>query len=175
MIETERGNDRYLGRQDVGGIEPAAQPHLDDGDVHLGAAKVQKADGSDGLKVGHTGRAFNRRADLLHQCGDLVPRDLVPIHLDALAEGVHVGRGVKAGTVAGGPQARCAHGCRRTLALGAGDVHRREAGMRVAHSRQQPLDPREIERLGRITLKARLFVIRQTVEIGDSLCVIHRL
>ena len=51
---------------------------------------MEKADGGDGLEVGHAGRAFNQRADFLYQRDDFLPRDLPPIHLDALAEGMHV-------------------------------------------------------------------------------------
>ena len=101
---------------------------------------MEKADGGDGLEVGHAGRAFNQRADFLYQRDDFLPRDLPPIHLDALAEGMHVRRGVETGTVTGGPQAGLTH-CRcRAFALCTGDVHRWETSVGVAHSRQQSLD-----------------------------------
>ena len=50
MIDIHRGDDRHLGFGDVGGVKAAAHAHLQDGEVHSHAGKVQKGCGGQGLK-----------------------------------------------------------------------------------------------------------------------------
>ena len=163
VVQTERRDDGYLGHQHVGGVEPATQTNLYDGHIHLRTSEIQESKGGDGLEGGHARRALDQRADLVDQRDDLLPADLPPGHLDALTEGVQMGRGIEPRAVTGGPQTGLDQRCGRALALGARDVHRRETGVRITDVREKSLDAREIERLRRVSLDARLFIICETV------------
>src|SRR5207302_9019854 len=60
MIEADAGDDRGFGDNDVGRIEPAAEPDFDDGPVDLARREMEKAESARDLEEGQ--RLFERPA-----------------------------------------------------------------------------------------------------------------
>ena len=133
VIQTDAGEHGHPRRQHVGGIDPAAQPHLHHGRVHLLLGEQAEGQGHQRLEVG--GRTPRR----LPAC--LVQRRLHPMipqahqrcsgrhpaaDLKALIQDLQMGRQVQAGAIARGRQNGGGHGRRRPLARGSAHVNRRE-------------------------------------------------
>ncbi len=51
VVERDVGDDAELGRDDVGGVEAAAEAYFEDGDVDLLFGEVEEGDGGEGLKI----------------------------------------------------------------------------------------------------------------------------
>ena len=106
MVKADAGNDRQERLfDDIGGIEPAAQPHLQHHKIDLFAAEIFERDGGDQTEFGRRGvQRFGGGADACGDVGKRVGRDVLTIHADALGKIDHVGRGVQTHAVAGGTQ-----------------------------------------------------------------------
>jgi len=137
VVEAQAGDDRHQRRQDVRRVQPAAQANLDDGHVHRAGGEVVEGQGGDDFEPGDARRGLDGRAHAIHdgderRLGDAAIGGVGRQDADAFAELTQVGRGVEADAQPSQPQAGGAHGRHRAFALGAGDVERREAGVRVA-------------------------------------------
>ena len=109
-------------------IQPAAEPGLDDGDVHLGLGELEQRRRGQGLELGGA-EGIRRRPHALEGALDV---HFLCADLDPLAPTTHVRGRVRAGPQPfaleiGGNRPR-----RRRLALGADDVNRRVGALRVS-------------------------------------------
>ncbi len=91
MVVAQGSDDGHLGRDDVGRVQPAPQPHFDHGGVQTSTVKVKQGQRRDGLKGRQFGFSVKNRAALLGQCYHGVTGDQFPVRLDALAKSVQVG------------------------------------------------------------------------------------
>ena len=97
VVERNRHDCRNLGRSDdVGGIEPAAKPHLEHHDIAADVREMHERHGGHQLELGGVLPAFrfHRLSTLAHtkRCSrEVLIRDVAPVHTDALMEGLHVG------------------------------------------------------------------------------------
>ena len=145
MVEPDRGDGAGHGGNDVGGVEPAAEAHLDDRNLGSGAPEQLEGDGGGGLEEG--------RQDAQYLAGHQAVREVEHVVRDGVeGGGVHggvaddepfgdvgqVGRRVAGRAQAGRAQCRVHHGRDRPFAVGAGDVQRGEAALGVAERLAQP-------------------------------------
>ena len=139
VIQADVHDHRGLRRvDDVGGVQLAAQAHLQHYDLAGVAGEVLHCDAGDQLKLGGVLlHGFRQRLNVLGDCGELLVGDLLTAHLHALVEAQDVGRGVQAGAVARLPQHALQHGGGGALAVGSGDVDELQLLLRVAHLLQQ--------------------------------------
>ena len=135
-------------RDNVGGVEPAAETDFQDDGVGRMLGEGQEGGGRRDLEIGD--RVAGIDALRMLQAIDQLPlgnRACLAVgtgKLDALVEAHEMRRGVDVHALAGGLQHGFQKGCERALAVGAGDVnHRRQAILRIAELGQQRLDTAE--------------------------------
>ena len=140
------------GAHDVGGVQPAAEPHFEDGDVHAGAAKQLEGHGRRDFEKRRLRlqRPARRRRRPLRDVGDdggdeRVLGDRTAVDDEALGEVDEVGRRVARRSMAGRAQRRIDHRRDRSFAVGAGDVHRAECALGMAEARDDRRDVVEAE------------------------------
>ena len=139
MIHAQRRDDRALRRvNDIGGVQRAAQTHLQHHDVTVPLGKVKHSQCRDDLKLGgHIGHGIGSGFYPLHQPHQFLVRDLLAVDLDPLIEAVDERRGVQAHAVPGRLQTGGQHGGSAALAVGARHMDKSELFVRVAQRRQQ--------------------------------------
>ena len=102
VLALDVGDDRNLGQEDVGGIQPSSHAHLDNGDVDRALLEVSEGKGGGELEEGGLVRLplgpHRPRVgpDGLGHPDDIVVGNGLPIHPDALVEADQMGRGVEA-------------------------------------------------------------------------------
>ena len=135
----EDGNLRHV--DDVGGVQRAAQAHLQHHDVAGLLPEIQQGDGGDKLKFGGVLRhGLRRGADPLRQGGQGLVGDHLSVHLDALVKGHQVGRGVQPHPVSGGPENGRQTGAGAALAVGARHVDEFQPPLGVSQGVEQRPD-----------------------------------
>ena len=151
VVHADRGDDANAGMHHVGGVQTTTQPDLDGLKIGLMFLEAAKTHRRHKLEQRHRAFArvfrhpFLRLPKVLHQLGKPAGVHRLPFQADAFPEGVHVGRGVKPGAVAGGAQRGVAKRRGAPLALGAGDVNCRRAQVGVRHPLQQRLHAGQVE------------------------------
>ena len=150
--EGDAGDRGDLGRDDIGGVEPAAEADLDDGDVHGLLGEVEQAHRGSEFKegglaglVGQIGRGVG---DALRGSREVGVRDDARVDSDALADVDQVRAGVDADGVAARFEAAGRHLARAALALGSGDVHVPHGPVRVAEQVHEVAHAVEFEQVG---------------------------
>ena len=128
-------------RQHVGRIQPAAKPAFDQGDVAGRLREGEEGAGGGHLEEGDGIVAVGRLA-LFQQGNQGLIADRSVGGVDALVEADEMRRGVGVDPVARGFEHGPKMGDDRTLAVGAGDMHRRRhAPFRMVEGGQQTFDP----------------------------------
>ena len=144
VVDRDGGDRGERGaRDDVGGVEPAAEAHLQERVVRRSPREGQERGAGGDLEVGDGGAGVDGLAlvERVEQrvLGDELARDAHP-----LVEAHQMRRGVGVHAQAGGLEPRTHHGDRGALAVGARDVdHGRQGVLRVAQRVQEPPDPVE--------------------------------
>ena len=148
MLQADVGDDRRLrGRDHVGGVQAAAQTHLQHHDVTLLLQKELHAHRGHQLELGGgIGHPLRHLQHLLGEAAQDFIRDGCPVDLHPLVEAVKVGRGEQASAQPSLSQDGGCHGRGGPLAIGPGDVDEAQAALRIAQAGQQCLG----------TLQARL-------------------
>ena len=132
------------GSDDVGGVQPAAQAHLQHHDVTAPVGKPAQGRGGDELKLrGVVCHGLGQGAEPGHQLRQLPVRNLLPVHLHPLVKAEEIGGGVKPCAIARGLENRGQHGRAAPLAVGAGDVDEFQPVLGPAQLLQQLLRPAE--------------------------------
>ena len=149
VVAPDRGDDGDVGADDVRGVPPPAQAHLDDGDVDgVVGEGGQRHDGQD-LEEGQAGPACGLGALVDHGdvWGHVLPgsdeallTDRLTVQADALADGGQVRGGEAAGAHAAGGQQSLGHAGGGGLAVGAGDVNGAVGALGVAQEVEDGLD-----------------------------------
>ena len=117
VVEADIGDDGEVGLQDIGAVEPAAEPRLDHGDVDVGIGEPLETE---------TRGNFEERQALLDEIGFplreegeyIFLRDHLPVDADALPEITEMRRGEKAGAEPRRPEGGSEHRRDRALAVG---------------------------------------------------------
>jgi len=97
MVEADRSDHRDLRLHDVGGVEPSAQTHLDDANVHAPPCELEKGHGRHELEKTRMIVGAEKRRPLSHGPQfigvghDLLLAQQPAVHLHALAELDEVG------------------------------------------------------------------------------------
>ena len=145
MIERDRGDRRHRGRDDVGRIQPPAEPDFQDRDVHLRAPKQLECHRRRHFEERrlHVERAVtSQRVDDVTNVGDGLRQrggpDRPAVDDESFVEIDQMRRRVPRRSMARGAQRRVHHGRHRSFPVGAGDVDRAIRAIRAA----EPLDDR---------------------------------
>jgi len=140
VVEIHAHDGRGRGLGDVRGVEPAAEPDLEHGDVDLLVAEVRQCGGRQHLEEGrvaaqHPPRHEPRRRvpHLVHGAREGGVGDRAAVHRDALVHPHEVRRGVAAGPQPRRPKRRVAVRRDRSLAVRPGDEQRRIRALGMAH------------------------------------------
>ncbi len=75
MIQADAGDDGDERGDDVGGVEPPTQPHLDDGYVYFLPGKISEGHGGNEFKPGDSGDVRGRVPQLIHHGHKLLVGD----------------------------------------------------------------------------------------------------
>ena len=122
MIDVDAGDDGAVGIDDVGGVQPAAQPHFQDGHIQQRMAH-QPQDGQRGeLKIGQRNIIAIERSCAFHRFKVRYQIRSIysfAMHAAALFKMHQVRRGVDPGAKTGLLGHGLQHGAGRTLAIGA--------------------------------------------------------
>ena len=167
MVQADRSDDGHFWRNHVGGVQPAAETDLDHLEVSAGLPEVQERHGrhyleeADWAELAVLAGRLDRRPNLLHELCERLAGDRLETHTYTLDDAVKVRRSVEAGPVALGRQDRRDHRRRAPLALGAGDVHRRNLQVRVAQGLHEQTHSLEVE--GRVAGAAC-----RALEVGEA-------
>ena len=139
VVEPDVDDDRRLGRRDdVGGIELAAQADFEHYDVARMARKILHRDAGDQLEFGRVFvEGVGQRLDAGRDLGQLAVGNGFVVDLHPLVEANDVRRGVQPRAVARGAEHVGQHRGGRSLAVRAGDVDEFELFLRVSHARKQ--------------------------------------
>jgi hypothetical protein len=120
MVDADRDDRRSVGVQDIHGVEPAAHPDLEHGDVHARSDEYQE--GRERIPFEECERDVAARGiDLGKSLKQGFVRDLAPVHADPLVVAHEMRRRKKARLVAGRRQDCVEVGGDRALAVGAAD------------------------------------------------------
>ena len=138
MVEGDGRDGAGRRHDDVRGVEPAAEPHLQHDRVAPAASEVFQRDRGDELEgrrmhVDRCGRIAHGARDLI----ELPVGDVDAVHLDALVETQNERRGEKPRIVAGRLQDAGYEGAGGTFAVRAGDMHDRISVLRIAERGEQ--------------------------------------
>ena len=176
----DAGDDADRRVDDVGRIEPSAQPHLEHHGLGLEASEVQEPHRRRDLEEGRAPVAkvrvvdvepLDHRADLVDQGDQLVRRGRAAVDAVAFLQPVQVGRAIEARTDPRGGQGCGHHRGRRALALGPGDVDHLQAEVRIAQSADQPPHPPEPE-FGRDPRHPHPLVVQAAVQVIETFLII---
>ena len=139
MIHAQRRDDRTLRRvDDVGGIQRAAQAHLQHHDVAFRLSEPEHPQCRDDLELGgDIGHGIGSGLHTLHQPHQRLVRDLLAVYLNALVEPVDKGRSIQAHPVTRRLQAGSQHGRRAALAIGARHMDESQLLVRISQCGQQ--------------------------------------
>jgi len=163
MVVAQAGDARDRRVNDVGRIQPAAQPHFEHGPFDALLRKVLECQRGHYLERRDARRRLDDGLAALQQVDQLGLRHQPAVQADALAKGVQVRGGVQPRAIARSSQHRFDHRRRRAFALRARDVDAAEALMRPAQSFQDLLHPAEVEGDGVVRV-ARLFLVIDVTE-----------
>ena len=166
VVHPQRGDDRALGRvDDVGGVQRAAQPHLQHHDIAVLLREIEHPQRGDQLKLGgDVGHGRGGGPHLLHQADQVPVRDGRAVDLDALIEADDIGRSEQPDLIPGTAQAAVQHGGGAALAVGAGHMDKAELFVGVPQGGQQGAGPR----------KARLVALPvDRVDVGEGFLIGH--
>ena len=173
MVHPQRRDDRALRRvDDVGGVQRAAQAHLQHHDVAFLFGKPEHPQRRDDLKLGGDIRhGVGGGAHPLHQLHQSLVGDLLAVDLDALIEAIDEGRGEQAHPVPCRLQAGGQHGCRAALAVGARHMDEPQRFVGVAQGGQQGAGAAQARLvacpLHRMNVFQRFFVVHCTISRRD--------
>src|SRR5262249_23592112 len=132
VVERDRGDRRHHRAHEVGRVEASPEADLDDRYLDLPPGEPLAGEQGGELEVReHDAGGVEVAAQLRGELGDRLVRDGATADPDALGEVDEVGRGVEAGATAGGGEHRVQHRGGRALAIGARDVQRGPAPLRV--------------------------------------------
>ena len=95
VVQTDVGDDRQYGADDVGTVEPAAQPYLYDGNIDRLVGKVFEGQGCCDFEEGGMQR-FKEASLGLNEVYYIFLGNHLSVDADALAKVYQMGRGVKA-------------------------------------------------------------------------------
>ena len=138
---------------DVGRVEASPETHLEHDAVELRLGEEQERGGGGDIEEGRRARGIlvaqrdDVRAQSLERRGERGVVDLAAVDAKALRPAREVRRGEGADAFAGRSQHRFGEQDGRALPLRTGDVHDREPRLRIADTREQAADRREIEAL----------------------------
>ena len=125
------GDDAHPGTDQVGRVESASHPDLDDGNVDPFTGEMVEGHGR--------GRLEKRRPDaidgfpmLFHKTDDLLFRDHFTVDADPFTEILQVGGGKQSGAVPGGLQNGGNHVGNRPFSVGAGHMNAGKTTVRIA-------------------------------------------
>ena len=184
MFQGDIGDDRHLGVEDVGGIEPAPHPYFHNRVVHLAANKVHEGkDGRDleksrvrGARCEVRGLPPRKRGcgeeigddmtKFLDEGGDVGPRDGLTVYLDPLRELQEMRGGIEPDPIAGSPKDLREKCGGRPFAVGPADQDGRKPTVWISNCPKKPLDILETQ-LHAVTL--------EPVEISNRLGIGHTL
>ncbi len=129
VVEVDAGDDGDGGLNDVGGIEAAAEPDFEDGEVDFFFCEILEGHGGDAFEIGGVGAEFSggeESFDLLlgagEDGGEIFVGDFLAVDAEAFVDFFEVGRSVEAGAQAGVAEDGFEKCGGRTFAVGAGDV-----------------------------------------------------
>ena len=166
------GSDHRNQRLDhIGGIQPAPQPHLDDGHLHPPPSEMREGQRGDDLIGGQAGQPTHPRLDRLHLGGQVGFRDLLAVDQDPFGEAQEMRRGIQAGVVAGCAQGRVQEGADRSLAFGSRHVQAPVGALWIPLIRQQAPHTVQVEDLRRIPIAALDTVVDEAVQVVERFCV----
>ena len=171
VLQSDVGDHAHERQQDVGGVEPPAQPRLDHGDLHVALREVVE-----GQRGGHLEerefQLLHAVAVLVHEIDHFLFGNHLPVDADALAEVVQVGRGVEPRAVAGLLQHRGEDVRHGAFAVGACDVDGEEVALRIAQVTAERGDAFETRFIGLCALLLKGGERR--VEEFEGLGIVHR-
>ena len=146
MVEIDAGDDREQGiLDDVGGVQSAAQTHLQHHKVHPASPEIFKPDSGDQLEfTRRSGQAVGLFPDKLRDFGQRLRRDRLTVHANALLKFPDERRCKKPCPVACRTQNRVRHGAKAAFAVGTGHMNAAVGVLRVAHRGQQRTDVIEV-------------------------------
>ena len=167
VVEPDVGDDGAVRAGDgVGGVQPAAQAHLQHGDVRAAAGEPEQGRGRQQLELraglGHPLRGGGEGCD---HAGELRVRYLHAVQPHALVHAQEVGRGVEPRPVSRGAERGGDHHAGGALAVGAGHVYEAQGALRVAKAREQLLyapQPRLHAQAG------------DAADVSQSLLIVHK-
>ena len=182
VVEAHVGEHRHPPVPGVGGVEPPAEAHLDQGDVEVHLGEVAEHDRGQELELrGRAeapGDAIRGRQRLVHEPREVRRRDRPPVHDDPLPVGHEVRLGGLAHPVPGGPQRGARQGDDAPLAVRARDQRPAHRQLRVAHRTQQRADAAQaqadpeaaagLDRLERLRVGPRVLRVGPRLERGGG-------
>ena len=128
VVEVDVGDDGDEGRDDIGGVETAAESDLKDGDVDVLGGEVVESHGGYGFEeAGHlrerTGgdELGGGGLDASVDGGEIGVGDGCAVDANAFVDADEMGRGVEGGAVSGGGEDGGEGGGGRAFAVGSGD------------------------------------------------------
>ena len=138
VVKRDRSNGAHLGRDDIRGVEPAAQTHL----KHHGRAadlrKTQQRRRRDELeRRGLLVHLLGRFAHLKRHSKQVFVGNIFAVHLNAFIETQHIRRGEQANLIARRLQNARGERARRPLAVRACHMHDAQAVLRAAQALEQ--------------------------------------
>ena len=133
VVFGDRGDDRDEGTDDVGRVEAAAHPDLEDRDVDLALGELEKGQGGQDLEVGRMVEELpfghepvDHGLQPLDELAEALRTDARPVDPDPLLDPDEVGRRVEPGLQAVLPKDPVEHGRDRPLAVRPGHVNGQE-------------------------------------------------
>ena len=138
VVERDRGNGAHLGHDDIRGVEPAAQAHLEHHRRAADLRKVQQRRRRDKLeRRGLLVHPLGRFAHLERHSEQIFIGNIFAIHLNALIEAQHIRRSKQTNLVARRLQNARGERARRPLAVRACHMHDAQAILRAAQALEQ--------------------------------------
>ena len=144
MLQTDGSNDRHTRRQNVRGVQAAAQTNLDHGQIHLRFRKVHEAHGRCQFVRCRFAKlrpfslqVIHRNRDSLYQVHKCLGIHGYVVDTQSFAKRVQVRLGIEAGAQTGGAQDGLNDRRSRSLAFAAGHVHAWEALVWIAKKLKQ--------------------------------------
>ena len=171
VVVAQRCDRADRGMHHVGGIQPAAQAHLQHGPLDAVFGEVLERQRGHDLEGRDLRDGFDGRLAAIEQRHQLGLGHQPAAQPDALAEGVEVGRSVEPGAVTGRAQDRLHHRRRRAFALGAGDMDAPEAVLRPAQPFQHLFHAAQVEGHGVVGVANLLLVVDVTENVIQGILV----
>jgi len=180
VVEGDRGQDGQDRPDDVGRVEPAAHPDLQDHDPRAPAGEVEQAHRGGDLEEGRPPvpvvgvggvQGGDGGPDGVDQADQLGGGRLGAVDPEPLLQLVQVWRAEQAGHHARGRERRGEHRGGRALPLGPGDVDDPERFVGVAQAPEEPAHPAQAK-LGRAPGHPEPLVVEPTVEVIQAVLVV---